>query len=141
MQFLARGSLEVQHSTFPSGNYPCFISSEKIQLEIFANLHFYSVDFKLRKLPASILALKAEEMTPEQQAGRVFQQRDGGAGRSSSPLPPEMPLDICLKPRLQGMFEQKPAQLCASLGEFVLQARNLKPETRQSRGSWRKGDY
>lgn len=30
----------------------------------------------------------------------------------------KMPLDICLKPRLQGMFEQKPAQLCATLGEF-----------------------
>lgn len=78
-------------------------------------------------------------MTPEQQAGRVSQLREDGVSRSSSPFPPEMPLDICLKPCLQGMFEQKPAQLCASLGEFVLQARNLKPETQQSGGSTRKG--
>lgn len=96
------------------------------------------MDFKLRKPPASIPALCVNGITPEKQVGGVFPSREGGRGRFSSPFPPEMPLDICLKARLQGMFEQRPAQFCASLGEFMLQARNLKPETKQSRGSTEK---
>lgn len=99
------------------------------------------MDFKLRKLPGSILALNANEITQEKRVGRVFQLGEGGVGRSSPSFPPEMPLDICLEPRLQWMFEQKPPQLCASLGQCVLQARNLKAETEQSTGSRRKGDY